>query len=335
MRTSIGIAFDIGVVTAVAITEHGSTELQINSPSRNHASLTCGDCKSCPIASSDPHVEHADLIKSALAQLRQEGVGGVDQAVIAIGTPVSYYVRHKQTMANLLTQPPCDPTINSPRIFPPVIQPLGMGLYHKLMLNEQGLVNPGRNINKETWAVVNTDRQATDIMLVQQGKWVARAAGGALFEQIYNHGMQWVECDLGQCQGTDLAVKQLQQSIQKSLGIRLDWLEAKEATTSNKIKTLDGFIDVTAQVLEAYAHVATKIADRTDLLLGEDISRLYGVMVTGSTAGALYPHLLERWPNALIQPGRLFAAAHGMARFALAKHRSEPFASVSSSTGGY
>lgn len=231
--------------------------------------------------------EHAALLVGAINRLKGSGVA-VDGANIVLGLPTHLVNRQKDRLKEITGR---HVSANTIRVIP---QP--MGPYQTLILESNGLPSSAHTPTSESWGVVEIGYYTTDIMLIQNGRWVEKASGV--------------------CSGVRVAAEHLVRLLAER-GITSDMNECEEALRTRSIRNF-GRLDVSSEADKSITMLVTEVIDRASQYMEPYARKLDGVIVAGGGAPLVYPHLRAKWPHALLLDSPRFAVAEGMRRLALA-----------------
>lgn len=233
--------------------------------------------------------QHAALFLGSLKRLTDEGMAGVDAALIVVGLPANLYAAQKVQLTQELASLAPRAEI---RVMP---QPLGP--YQAMMFNVDGTENTGVDFNSQSWAVVEVGQFTTDYALLIQGRPIENASGS--------------------CDGMSKAAENLQRELVKQ-NISVSMVEATNALITKTIKNYGQTVDISGAVAAAVEPIATQIIDKATQLFGKHARTLDGVLVAGGGAPLTFPTMVKNWPHTQLPENSRFAVATGFCRFALA-----------------
>lgn len=230
--------------------------------------------------------EHSALAAGAAKRLAALGVD-LRECLVVTGLPSSLHTHQKNLMREIIR-----------RHFPGkvMVAPQPMGPFQGLMLNPDGSGAPDRNIQSESWAVVDVGYYTTDFLLMQSGRWIEKASGS--------------------CGGIRLAAEHMQRLLHQN-HIQVDPFEAEQALRERKIKNFGKTLDVSQFSQEATALICSEIVDTATRLIASVARKLDGILLAGGGASVVLEDLQTKWPHAQLAPSPRMAVAEGFCRFGL------------------
>lgn len=253
-----------------------------------HTALKHG--RNLPTGLSDDWIktpEHTALFLGGLKALRDAGLPEVDDALIVLGLPGRTFPTQRHMLATLLSQYAGGAKVQ--------IVPQPAGPYYQAMFTEEGLENPQRNIEAESWAIVEVGHFTTDTALFRSGEFIG-----------------W---GLGSCNGVRVAAQELQRIVSATHGIQMDLVRATEALQTKRIPKFGNAISIEGEVADASRIITDQVIRHADQLLGDEASWLTGVILAGGGAPLVYPALKEHWPSTIMPHNPRFSVADGYCRF--------------------
>ena len=220
--------------------------------------------------------EHAALLAMAKQLADKQAAEG--SRVFVLGLPVSQFESHKEQLRRVAQLQLGEGA--EVRIMP---QP--MGGYQAHVLNRSGIVQVGRSLSQESWAVVDVGYYSTDFILLVEGRWIEAASGG--------------------CHGVRMAAEHLQRLLAENHGIQRDLVDTERCLREGFVRNFGTRVPLEKEVREAQEVVASKVADMAGQLMDPYVRSLDGVLVTGGGATMVLGHLRAKWPHA-----RLIDDAH-------------------------
>jgi len=238
--------------------------------------------------------EHAALLAMGKRIVDERAADG--RRIFVLGLPVQQFDNHQVALRRVAQEHLGEDA--EIRIMP---QP--MGGYQAHMLNRNGIVQVGRSMGNESWAIIDVGYYSTDFILIMGGRWVEAASGG--------------------CGGVRMAAEHLQR-LMEARGIQRDLVDTEKALRERFVRHYGERIDISREVIEAADLVATKVGDMAAQLMSTYVQSLDGVLVTGGGADMVLPSLQQRWPHARaihddhsnpVMSGSRFLVSEGYYRF--------------------
>lgn len=233
--------------------------------------------------------EYKALLISTVQRFHAQGLRGLDDALVIVGTPAAQYNSHRGRL-EAVTREVIGGEVKA------LSQP--MGAYLSYILGANGLPIPDRletaSKRRRSYAAIEVGYYSSDFLLMREGV--------------------QVEEKNASCEGIYLAAEKLMR-ILAAQGIETTQLECEQALRSGSIMHF-GEQDVKQQGAEAIELVVDKIAVKADTLFGKEVRTLDAVLIAGGGASVVFPSLKERWPNCVMLENPRMAVAEGFLRSA-------------------
>ena len=243
--------------------------------------------------------EHTALFLSGLERLKHAGVPDVDEALLVMGLPSEYFKHQRGTLKNIVT------SMYKGEV---VIQPQSAGPYYGVMFSADGVVESGRAMSKESWAVIDVGHFTSDFLLVIRG--------------------ERIEVGLESVKGVHLAVDHLRR-LMRDRDIEIDDLEASEALSTKTVRNYGRDEDIAPEVDQAIDLVVSRILDKADAVIASHARKLDGVILAGGGGKMIYPAIKEKWPHTTLAKDPRMAIADGFARYGRMLQRARQMVSLS------
>lgn len=233
--------------------------------------------------------EYKALLLSTVQRFVAQGVQGLDEAFVIVGTPASQYNSHRGKL-EAVTREVVSGEVKA------LSQP--MGAYLSYVLGHTGLPVPDRMETpakrRRSYAAIEVGYYSSDFLLIREGV--------------------QVEDKNQSCEGVYLAAEKLMR-ILAGQGIDTTQLECEQALRTGTIMHF-GEQDVKAQCAEAIETVVEKIVVKAGTLFGSEVRRLDAVLIAGGGASIVFPSLRNLWPNCVMLENPRMAVAEGFLRSA-------------------
>lgn len=200
--------------------------------------------------------EYAVLVKSAKKRFAAQGVIGLDDALIVVGTPSRYFQAQRSIME-----------VATYDAWPAKIKVLSqpIGAYLSFLLDENGVLIKENMIdghgNKRSWAVIVVGFYATDFHIFKEG--CSQQSRAESFG------------------GVSAAVSHLQRALLNLRGIDIDLLKAERALRDRKIKYRGSYLSVENEVANAIQPIADAIIQQAQAVFADDVGDLDGILLAG------------------------------------------------------
>lgn len=237
--------------------------------------------------------EYLALIQSAISRLRAEGVPGLDNAYIVIGTPSKLFGSRKDSLVE-----------RTKKALPSGVElkalPQPMGAYCFYILDKSGMPISNRitdtNGRPKSYGVIEGGHFSTDFLLMKEGQYIERGADS--------------------CSGMSAAAEQLRrilggQDTQASL------VECEEAFRTKSLFQFGEQVGIQNQVQEAQSHVVQEVISKGNSLFAEDARSLHGILVAGGSAEPIFERSKTVWKHSILVEQPRWAVADGFALYAL------------------
>ena len=234
--------------------------------------------------------QYLALVASAIARLKAQGVAGLDDPYIVIGTPASLFGAQKKRLEERTREI----VKGEIKVLP---QPMGAYLDFTLDPNGSPIKAKVRNDagHPRSWAVVEVGHFTTDFLLMREGNYIEQVADS--------------------CEGVSFAAQHLVK-ILATKGINTNPLEAERALQTKKIVHF-GEKSIPEEVGAAARHVVEKIMAKATSLLSEEVATLDGILLAGGGAPLVYESLKKQWPHTVLLENPRVAVADGFCRYAV------------------
>lgn len=236
--------------------------------------------------------EYAALVMSARKRFAAMGVEGLDNAIIAVGSPSKLFQSQRAIMqhATYAAWPATIKVLSQP-----------MGAYLSFFLDANGVPLNDKMFDKEgskrSWAVIDIGHYTTDFLSLKEG----------INEQDKAKS----------CSGISLAVANLERELM-ARGINIDSLKGERALREKKVKYRSDYRNVEAEVAIAVRPVADEIIQHALSIFSKSIDDLDGILLAGGAADIVYSQLYEKWSHTKLLENPRMAIAEGYSRYALA-----------------
>jgi plasmid segregation protein ParM len=197
---------------------------------------------------------------------------------LVTGLPVSFFRRHKDALATLLTarhtltvvqsngaREEKQVLIDRVRVIP---QPFGS--MFNLMLNDIGKPSSQRFVSEKI-GIIDVGFRTADYTISDKTRYSERGSGSS-------------------DSGISMAFSAIAAILQEKSGVNIELYRLTEAVTKGVIKIRGQRYDLTKVVEQAYQHLAAKIASEVNLLWADDWD-LDAIVITGGGGATLAPFL--------------------------------------------
>ena len=240
---------------------------------------------------------HDILVLSALDKIKRQSGYGLYGSVVTVGLPAAFYAAQKEKLRNrvkeILSAYYGDDLGASVSVR---VQPQPYGPVYLIALDPDGS-KTSRNLQEESWGVVEIGHFTTDYILIIQEQIVEHASGSAegfrgtyerLIPEFAEHGFSTAPNDLTQA-------------------ISLGW-----------VLHYGKRVDVSDMVSRAVNAASEGILSDVQRLFGAYLPKLNGLIIAGGAASVIAPTLHAQYPHTMLLENPRFAVAEGFRRHSCA-----------------
>lgn len=214
---------------------------------------------------------------------------------LVLGLPAKFYDTQKTALrkrvADLLS-----PLLAKDQVLKVSVQNQGEAPLQWLALNPDGTPNPERDLDAQTWGVIEIGHFTTDFSLSDRGTMIERVSSS--------------------CEGMGLVYD----SVAKEMA-RMDLpttVEAVEiAVRSRACQTPTETIDLSQTVQKGQSVFASAVLDHAAKVFDKQKRMLHGIVVAGGGATALYEPLKKKFQQCVTDKEPRFVVAEGLCRVGL------------------
>ncbi len=237
--------------------------------------------------------EYLALIQSAITRLKHQGVPGLDDALIVIGTPARLFGSRQESLV-----------ARTSKALPAGVElkalPQPMGAYCDYILDKSGMPIKeklmGQGGKLKSYGVIEGGHFSTDFLLMKEGQYIERGADS--------------------CSGMSTAAERLRHILAKK-EIQASLVECEESFTSKCLYQFGTELNIEEEIGEGQGHVIQEIIAKANSLFADDARSLTGILIAGGSAGAIYNVTSQTWKHSILLPNSRWAVADGFARYAL------------------
>jgi plasmid segregation protein ParM len=240
---------------------------------------------------------HDILVLSALDRIKRESGYGIHGSVLTVGLPAAFYASQRANLRSrligILSSYYGEELAASVSVR---IQPQPYGPIYLIALQPDGTKSE-RNLQKESWGVVEIGHFTTDYILIDQEQIIEHASGSAEgFRGVYER-LTPEFADLGFSAGPS---------------------DLTHAITSGWVMHYGQKVDVKNIVAKAVNATCEGILSDVQRLFGPYLPKLNGLIVAGGAAPLIAPALFATYPHTRLLENPRFAVAEGFRRHSCA-----------------
>lgn len=239
--------------------------------------------------------QHDVLVLGAWRKVVQ-AIGSIPARIhLVMGLPAKYYGAQKEILRKRTI------ALLTPRLLPGqtlrvMVQSQADAPLQWISIQHNGAMNKQRDLDSESWGVIEIGHFTTDFALSERGA--------------------MVEYAVASCPGMHLVYDALSCALAaERLPTALDVVET--AVRTREIKLYGQLRDVGPLVDAAKSGFESTVLDEADRIFGEKAAMLDGIVVGGGGAELLFAKLWERFPNAICGDEPRMMVAEGFCRLGL------------------
>ena len=241
---------------------------------------------------------HDVLLLGGVKQVLDAYAAPPERFFLVLGLPADNFAAHREALA-LRALDVVSPYLNelSPSTRLHIrVQAQPYGVLQNLVFLQAGEINQKRNIDQESWGVIDIGHFTTDYLLFEDRVMVERAFGssngvGAVYQQVTQaFGNRSLPNDL--------------KTVDHAIRARTVKVYGKPVDVS----------DIVVPIVDAFGQ---KIVDEAKRRFGERLSTLDGVLVAGGGASLVFDSIVAALPHSTLPSDPQFTVAEGFARFGL------------------
>lgn len=239
--------------------------------------------------------QHDVLILGAWRKVMNEIGESAAGIMLVMGLPAKYFLAQKDVLRKRVT------ALLTPRLRPGqtlrlIVQSQADAPLQWLAINSDGSMNVERDLDRESWGVIEIGHFTTDFALSDRGAMMEYAVGSC-------NGMQVVYEGLASC----FAAERLPTSLEL----------IETAIMTREIKLYGKPQNVSDLVNKAMSGFQATVLDEADRVFGEKAALLDGIIIGGGGAELLFERLRHRFPSAICSPEPRIMVAEGLCRLGL------------------